>query len=337
MSTIVYVSNAESGDISVLRLDLQTGALAALQTIELGGTIMPLACSPDRRFLYAARRSDPLAVTSLGIDRNDGRLTRLGEAPLPASMAYIATDHSGRFLLSASYPASLIAVSAIEPDGTVRAAPHQALATAPHAHAIRADGSNRFVFATSLGGGHVMQLRFDFNSGLLAPNEPPRVEVRAGAGPRHIELHPNGRFVYLLNELDASLDVFSLDPAGGTLRHEQTVGTLPPGFEGAPWAADLHLSPDAKFLYSSERRSSTLAGFAVESSGGRLRAVGHWAAQAQPRGFAIEPSGRYLLAAGERSNRVGVHAIDRASGALQALREIQVGRGPNWVEIVQLE
>lgn len=332
---IVYVSNADSGDISVLRLDRRSGALEPLQTIEVGGTVMPMALSPDRRVLYAGRRSDPMAVVSFSIDPSDGRLTRLGQAPLPASMAYIATDRSGRFLFSASYPGSLIAVSAIGADGIVQPA-HQVLPTAPHAHAIRADISNRFVFATSLGGGHLMQLRFDSVTGMLTPNDSSLIEIRPGAGPRHFEFHPDGRFVYLLNELDASLDVFSFNRANGTLTPVQTIDTLPPGFDGAPWAADLHLSPDGRFLYSSERRSSTLAGFSVDASSGRLASIGHWAIQAQPRGFAIDPSGRFVLIAGERSDHVGVHSIDPVSGALAALHETAVGRSPNWVEILSL-
>ncbi|MEO8249435.1 MAG: beta-propeller fold lactonase family protein [Burkholderiales bacterium] len=335
MTTVVYVSNADSGDVSVLRLDERSGALGPLQTVEVGGMVMPMAVSPDRRFLYAARRSDPMAVVSFGIDQTDGRLTPLSEAPLPASMAYIATDRSGRFLFSASYPGSLIAVSAIGADGTVQPA-HQVMPTAPHAHAIRADASNGFVFATSLGGGHLMQLRFDSASGMLTSNDPRQVDVRPGAGPRHLEFHTNGRFVYLLNELDASLDVFLLDSANGTLTHEQTIDTLPPGFGGEPWAADLHLSPDGRFLYSSERRSSTLAAFRVDASSGQLALIGHYATQAQPRGFAIDPSGRFALVAGEQSNCVSAHAIDPASGALTALHETAVGRGPNWIEIIEL-
>ncbi len=335
MTTVAYVSNADSGDISVLRLDKHSGDVEPLQTVDVGGMVMPLAVSPDRRFLYAARRSDPLAVVSFAIDPSNGRLTRLGEVPLPANMAYIATDQSGRFLFSASYPASLIAVSPIGADGIVQPA-HQVLPTAPNAHAIRADTSNRFVFATSLGGGHLMQLRFDSDSGRLTPNLPLRVETRPNAGPRHFEFHPHGRFVYLLNELDASLDAFALDSRNGTLAHLQTVGTLPPGFDGKPWAAELHLSPDGRFLYSSERRSSTLAAFDVDAHSGRLTSIGHYATQAQPRGFAIDPSGRFVLVAGERSGSVGVHAVDASSGALAALHEAGVGRGPNWVEVIEL-
>ncbi len=335
MVCVVYVSNADSGSVSVLALDESSGALTTAQIAEVGGMVMPLALSPDARLLIAARRSEPFAAVSFRIDPRSAALTRLGEGPLPASMAYIASDRSGRFLFSASYGGDLIAVSPIGADGVVRPA-QQELPTGPNAHAIRADASNRFVFATSLGAGVVMQFRFDAATGTLAPNVPPTVAVRAGAGPRHLEFHPNGRVAYLLNELDASLDVFAFDREAGTLGPVQTQGTLPPGFGGKPWAADLHVTPDGRFLYTSERRSNTLAGFAVDAASGRLDPIGHWPAQAQPRGFQISASGRWLIVAGQLSHRVGVHAIDAATGRLTLVHEHAVGRNPNWVETLTL-
>jgi 6-phosphogluconolactonase len=333
--TRVYVSNADSGDISVLQLDERSGALATLQTIAVGGMLMPMALSPGRRHLYVARRSDPLAVVAFAIDPHSGLLTHLGEAPLPASMASIAVDGSGRWLFSASYGGNVVAVSAVSANGLPQPA-HQVIATEPKAHAISSDPSNRFVFATSLGGGQLLQFRFDAGTGRLLANDPPWLALRVESGPRHFAFHRQAPFVYLLNELDASLDVLAFDREAGTLRLVQTVNTVPPGFSGEPWAADLHLSPDGRFLYSSERRSSTLAAFAVDTSTGQLSALGHVATQAQPRGFAITPSGRYLICAGQLSHRVGVHAMDTTTGALTLASEHDVGRNPNWVEVIQL-
>lgn len=332
MPTVVYVSNAESGTVSVLHLDLSSGALATEQTLELGGMLMPMAVSPDRRHLYVARRSEPLAVCSLRIAPHDGRLSPIGEAALPASMAHLATDATGRFLFSASYGGDQVAVSPIGPDGAAQPA-QQVVPTEPKAHALRSDPGNRFAFATSLGGDRVLQFRFDASSGRLTANDPPACVVRHGAGPRHLAFHPNGCTVYLLNELDASLDVLAMDPQRGSLRHVQTLSAWPASASGAPWASDLHLTPDARFLYASERRTSTLAAFAADAGGG-LSALGSVPTQAQPRGFAIEPSGRFLLAAGQASHRLGVHAIDGVTGALTAVGEHAVGRDPNWVEAI---
>jgi len=333
--TIVYVSNADSGNISVLRLDERSGALTTLQTVMAGGTLMPMAVSPDRQFLYVARRSDPLAVLAFSIATPSGLLERLRDAELPASMANLAVDGSGRWLLSASYFGNLVAVNPLGTDGLPQPA-HQIVPTGPKAHAIRSDPSNRFVFSTSLGAGRVMQFRFDAANGRLVANEPPALALRPEAGPRHLAFHPHAPFVYLLNELDASLDVLAFDAHTGRLRLLRTVDTLPPDFSGEPWAADLHLTPDGRFLYSSERRSSTLAVFAVDATTGALTALGHAPTQAQPRSFAITPCGRYLITAGQLSHRVGVHAIHTATGALSFVTEHEVGRNPSWVETIQL-
>ncbi|MBK6864939.1 MAG: lactonase family protein [Ideonella sp.] len=335
MKACVYVSNADSGDIHVLHMDAHSGALTPLQQVAVGGQLMPMAPSPDRRRLYVARRSAPLAVASLAIDAASGELRLLGEAPLPDSMACIATDRSGRWLFSASYGGDCIAVSAIDAEGVAQAA-HQMLATPPHAHAIQADPSNRFVLATSLGGGVVLQLRFDAEQGLLTPNALPHWQARPGAGPRHFVFHPNARWVYLLNELDAGVDLLDFDAERGTLQLRQTVSALPPGFSGEPWAADLHLTPDGRFLYASERRSSTLAAFAVDAATGALAPIGSVPTESQPRGFAIDPSGRFLCAAGQASHRLSRYAIDSSTGALTRLDGCAVGRNPNWVEVVPL-
>ena len=333
--SVVYVSNADSGDIRVLQLGAD-GALNEAQRFDTGGMVMPLAASPDRRRLYAALRSEPLAVLTLAIDAGSGRLHKLGEAPLPASMAYLACDRSGRFVLSASYGGNQVAVSPVDAQGIVQAA-QQVLATPPNAHAVQTDPSNRWAFATSLGGGQVLQYRFVADTGRLTPNEPPALVIREGAGPRHFRFHPNGRFVYLMNELDATIDVLAFDTERGTLAPLQTVASLPPGFDGgAPWAAELHLTPDGRFLYSSERRSSTIAAFAVDAASGRLSLISHTPTETEPRGFAIDPTGRFLLAAGQKSDRLTVHAIDGASGRLTTLHSHPMGRNPNWVEIVDL-
>jgi 6-phosphogluconolactonase len=335
MTTIVYVSNADSGDISVLRMDAGSGALTPLRGAAVGGSAGPLVISPDRRFLYVARRSEPMAATAFAIDAASGELAPLGEAALPASMAYISTDRGGRFLLSASYHDHLIAVNPIAANGVPQAV-RQVLPTEPNAHAVLADPSNRFVLATSLGGDIVMQLRFDPANGRLAPNDPPAVKLRKGAGPRHLVFHPGARFAYLLNELDASIDVFTFDAEQGLLSHLQTITTLPAGMSGAPWAADIHITPDGRFLYSSERRSSTLAGFRIDAATGQLALIGHVPTEAQPRGFNIDPSGRFLLAVGQVSHHLSRYAIDAASGALTLLNRDAAGQNPHWVEIIEL-
>jgi 6-phosphogluconolactonase len=334
-ATYVYVSNADSKDISVLSLDASSGELTPVQTVPVGGQVMPLAVSPDRKYLYASLRSQPFTAASLRIDAASGRLSLIGTSPLPDSMASIATDRSGRHLFGASYGGHKMSVSPIGSDGVAKEAAH-VLPTGQNAHAVLTDPANRNVLVTTLGSDAVMQWRFDPASGQLTANTPPTFNGRPKAGPRHLVFHPNGRYVYLLNELDASVDVLGYDADRGTLTAVQTHSTLPPGFSGKAWAADIHITPDGRFLYTSERTSSTLAAFAIDAASGQLKPIGHVPTEKQPRGFNIDPSGRYVVAAGQLSHALTVYAIDRDSGALKPLRSYPVGQNPNWVEIINL-
>lgn len=334
-ATIVYVSNADSQEISVLALDRATGALAAVETVAVGGTVMPMALSPDKRVLYAALRSQPFRVASFAIDPASGRLKTLGEAALADSMANIDTDRSGRWLFAASYGGHKITVNAIDKDGRVGAV-QQLIPTRPNAHAIHADAANRLVLATSLGGDNLSLWRFDAATGQLSPNEPALIATGAKSGPRHFVWDAAQRRLYLLCELDASLYVFDFDAARGSLREVQRTSALPPGFAGKPWAADLHLAPDGRHLYASERTSSTITVYAVDAATGQLQTQAQVPTERTPRGFAIDPSGRYLVASGQESHAVAVYAIDPSSGALSALQRYGVGKNPNWIEIVDL-
>src|SRR5215208_1934079 len=145
-----------------------------------------------------------------------------------------------------------------------------------------------------------------------------------------------GKLVYLLNELDGSVVVFDYDAEKGQLKEKQSVSALPAGFDGKPWAADLHVTPDGKFLYASERTSSTLAAFKVDAANGTLTLVAHYPTEKQPRAFAIDPGGRTLLAVGQLSHAMSVYGIDPETGKLAKLKEHPMGKNPNWVEIVDL-
>ena len=330
----VYVAHADSREIAVLRLDAASGTVEPAQTMPVGGSVMPLAVSPDATLLYAALRSAPYTVATFRIDRTNGMLSPLGTSPLPDNMANIALDRSGRHLLAASYGGHRISVSPVAAGG-VPAPAALVLATGKNAHAIQADASNQNVLVTNLGDDQVLQFRFSAATGALTPNPvAPVWRARPGSGPRHFVFHPNGRQVYLLGELDAGIDLLGYE--NGTLKAVAQWSTLPPGFTGKPWAADLHITPDGRFLYTSERTSSTLAAWRVDPADGRLTLIGHTPTEQQPRGFAIDPSGRWLLAVGQLSNRMTVYAIDAATGALTAGQQLPMGKNPNWVEIVRL-
>jgi len=356
-ATFVYVSNAEDGDIGAYRL-LDSGELQAGARAKAASIVMPMAVSPDKRFLYAASRSKPFSVHAYSIDRGTGALTLLATSPLAESFPYISVDRTGRYLFGAGYGAAVISVNAIGADGRVAAEPLQVIPVGRNAHSIRVDESNKFAFVPTLGSDQMFQFTFDAKSGRLASNTPAIYLMKAGTGPRHFVTSADNKFVYVLSELLATVTTFSLDPKTGLLTEVSTATGLPPdsklgpgaprgavGVAGAPprntdndiWAADIHITPNGKFLYITERTSHTLAGFSVDGASGKLTYLGSTPTERQPRGFAIDPKGRFLVASGEKSDTVSVYAIDQTSGALKLQNKFPTGKGSNWVEIVSFD
>jgi 6-phosphogluconolactonase len=335
--TYAYVSNADSENISIFSLEASTGKLASVQTVPVGGTVMPMALSPNHHRLYAALRSTPYRVVSFAINPLDGRLIELGRAPLAQSMAYISTDATGRYLFSASYGGNLLGVNRIGENGVVGEV-QQTVKTGPMAHAIKSSPDNRYVFASVLGADAWLRLRFDATSGELLQDEHPAYVLPEKSGPRHFVFSPNHRFVYLIDELDGKLHVLAFDGQPDTAKPIQTVSILPPEFAGdKPWGADLHLTPDGRFLYASERTSSTLAAYRVDAASGKLTRIGTYTTEKQPRGFNIDPSGNYLLAVGQLSPTLSVYRIEHKTGALVELGKYPVGKGANWIEMVDFD
>jgi 6-phosphogluconolactonase len=357
-ATFVYVSNAEDGDIGTYRL-LDSGELQPGARAKAANLVMPMAVSPDRRFLYAAVRSKPFSVHAYSIDRSTGDLKPLSVSPLAESMPYISLDKSGRFLFGASYGGALVSVNAVGSDGRVAAEPLQVIQVGRNAHSIRSDGSNKFVYVPALGTDQIFQFKFDAKSGRLSSNTPAVFQMKPSVGPRHYVLSRDNKFLYLLSELQGTVTTFALDGKTGGLTEVGSVSALPPdsklgtgaprGAVGGPnappprntdndiWAADIHMTPDGKFLYVSERTSSSLAAFSVDAQTGKLGYLGSAPTEKQPRGFAIDPKGKYLVASGEKSETLSVHAIDPASGALKLLRQYPTGKGSNWIEIVSFD
>lgn len=336
-ATYVYVSNADSRDISVFRVDADSGALTSVETVPVGGTVMPMALSPDHSKLYAALRSEPYSVVTFAINPLDGRLIELGRAPLAQSMAYISVDGTGRYLLSASYGGNLLAVNRIGGDG-VAGEVMQTVKTGPMAHAIRTSADNRYAFASVLGADAWLRLKFDSSNGALTEDAQPAYSLPKGSGPRHFVFSPDQRFVYLIDELDGKLHVLAFNASGDTVKPIQTISILPPDFSGEkPWGADLHVTPDGRFLYTSERTSSTLGVYRVNTVTGELSRVNTYPTEKQPRGFNIAPSGRYLFAVGQLSPTLSAYRINSKTGALDEIGKYPVGKGANWIEVVNFD
>jgi 6-phosphogluconolactonase len=358
-ATFVYVSNAQDGNIDAYIMDTSTGALTPNGKTEAAKLVMPMAVSPNKKTLYAVIRSQPLRVLSYAIDPADGKLTQKASAPLPDSMPYVSTDRTGRFLFTASYGGDKVAVSPIGENGLVEAEAIQVISTGRNAHSILPDPSNKFVYAAILGANQVLQFIFDSTTGKLAPNKPAAVSPDAGHGPRHMVFSPNGKNLYVLNELSGHVTQYAIDASKGTLTLVDSISSVPKaaglvwGMAQAPagtspapaaakddkpkvWAADIQITPNGKFLYSTERTTSRIALFTVAADTGKLAYVTNYSTEAQPRGIRIDSTGRYLIASGEKSDRVSVYKIDQATGKLGEPSRYPVGNGANWVEIVEL-
>jgi 6-phosphogluconolactonase len=346
--SFVYVSNAEDGDIGMYTLR-PDGSLQPGQRFKAEKVVGPMTVSPDKRFLVAAVRSKPFWAYTYSIDRGTGALRLVGTGPLAESFPYITFDRSGRYLLGASYGAHLVSVNPVGADGRV-GEPMQVIPTARNAHAIISDKSNRFVFVPHLGTDQVFQFLFDERSGRLTANTPPVLQLKAGTGPRHLITSPDDRFVYLLNELTATVTTLSLE--NGILKEISSASALPPDTKlvpGAPrptqgrdtsndiWASDLHVTPNGRFLYAAERTSSSIGAFSVDTSTGKLSYLGSTPTEKQPRGFRIDPAGRFMIVSGEKSDTISSYSIDQSSGALRQIGKFSTGKGSNWVEIVSFD
>jgi len=350
----VYVSNADDGDISIYSLQAD-GSLRAMARARAAKPVMPLAVSPDRRYLHAAIRAKPYSVITYAIDARSGALEQISVGPLADTFPYISTDRTGRFLFGASYAANLIAVHPIE-GGTRVGEALQVIPVERHAHCILVDHTNKYVFVSALGTDRVYQFVFDAATGRLAANTPPVLQLKAGTGPRHMVFSNDNRFLFVLNELTGTVTTLALDAASGQLAEHGSESILPPdtklrpGMPRAPWgvaaantvardtdndiwASDLHLGPDGRFLYAVERTSNTLASLRVDAPSGKVSYFASVPTEKQARGFAIDPTGKYIVVAGEKSDAISVYAIE-SNGAPKFLARYPAGKSPNWVEIV---
>lgn len=359
--TFVYVSNAQDGNIDAFVMDMSTGALTPVGKAEAAKLVMPMAVSPSKKHLYAVVRSQPVRVLTYAIDPATGGLTQKASAPLPDSMPYVSTDQTGRFLFTASYGGDKIAVSPIGENGLIEAEAIQVIPTGRNAHSILPDRSNKFVYAATLGANQVLQFTFDSKSGKLTANEPASVSPEAGHGPRHLVFSSDNKYLYVLNELSGHVTQYVIDASKGTLTLVDSVSSVPAeaglawGAPQAPvgaapasasaakdekpkvWAADIQVTPDGKFLYTTERTTNKIALFTVAPGTGKLAYVTNFATEAQPRGIRIDPTGQYLVASGKKSDRVSVYKIDQSTGKLSEPTRHPVGNGANWVEIVELK
>ena len=269
------------------------------------------------------------AVSAFRLD-TEGTLILLNQQPsFGADPCHLTTDPTGKFLLVANFTSGSVSVFPLEEDGSLGDAsdvvqhtgrgPHPIRQTGPHAHAVTFDPSGKFVYVPDLGLDRVMIYSLG-TRGTLEPTSKPFVQVKPGAGPRQIVMHPKYLYAYLINELDSSLTVYERNENTGDLTEVQTLRTLPEHFEADNIGAEVQLSPSSEFLYASNRGHDSIALFRVSTGGDRLTLIGHESTRGRtPRHFTISPQGDFILAANQDSGTVVVFKREEATGRLEAV------------------
>ncbi len=330
MSETLYVSLQDDERILSFDIDETTGLLREEESLPVPGGPAPLALAPSGRVLYAGLRGKA-GLAWLLRDTATGALRPGGSIPLETDPCFLATDRSGRFLFSAYYRAGLVGVHPLLPDGSIDSPAVEWRRTAVNAHSMQTDPANRYAFVPHTGPNLILQFRFDAATGRLTPNEVPRAAPPAGVGPRHFCFHPDGRLVVFSNELASSVSSYRFDPASGTLALLDTVSTLPAGFAGANTCAQIHMTPDGRFAYVSNRGHDSIAAVAVDAGSGRLHLLGTAASERVPRAFNLDVGGRWLYAAGQESGRLAAYSVG-PDGLLSPIGEgVPLGRKPLWV------
>ena len=333
---MIYIGTYTSGKsegIYGYQFDPQSGALTRVNSIKSTNPSF-LAIDRSKRYLYAVNEVGEYlgkpsgGVSAYVIERPNLNLRLLNEqATQGADPCHLSVDSKRKVLLVANYTGGNVSVLPIRPDGTLgmvmdvkqhEGSGPKEQQKGPHAHCIMLDRNERYAFASDLGIDKVMIYRFDRATGKLRPAQQPFAELKSGAGPRHLTFHPNGKYFYVIDELDSTMTVFGYDERNGTLTHIDTVSTLPSDFSGTSYCADVHVSQSGKFLYGSNRGHNSIVVFEIDPRTGKLKLVQHISTAGDwPRNFTIDPSGAFLLVANQRSDNVVTFSIDPGTGQLK--------------------
>jgi len=345
------VAGADQDTIFLYRLHPVTGQLTPVRGQRGGIQPTYLTLDQQRRFLYAVSETTEFrgapsgGVSTFRIDPKTGDLTLLGQqASGGGAPCYLSLDHTGKAALVANYGGGNVSLLPIQPNGQLAAAAaldqHQGTGphpnqTGPHAHCLLPAPDNRFAFAVDLGTDTVYCYELRSAQGQLTRTATPAFTTKPGAGPRHLTFHPNGRLAYLINELNSTLTALAYDTATGSLRELQTLSTLPAGFTQNNSCADVHVSPDGKFVYGSNRGHDSIVVFRIDAKTGQLTLVQHVSTQGKtPRNFSLDPAGRLLLVANQNSNTLVTYHVDRRTGQLTPTGHTATVPTPMIVQIV---
>jgi 6-phosphogluconolactonase len=334
-SAVVYVgtyTDHGSKGIYAYRFDPATGELKELGLAAESANPSFLTADPQGQFLYAANEVSSFegkptgAVTAFAVDAAAGKLSPLNEvSSVSPGPAYITLDRSGRYALIANYPKGSVASFPIGEDGRIGEAAafvqHHGHSVnpqrqeGPHAHAVAMSPDNRFALVADLGLDQLLEYGFNAKTGALT--DPKIVKTAPGSGPRHLVFSPNGKYLYVIYELNSTIVTYAYDAPTGALKQLQSVSTLPADFKEFNKAAEIAIDRAGRFLYASNRGNDSIAVFAIDPRKGTLTLVEHVPTQGKtPRHFAIDPSGKWLLVANQDSDNLVLFHITPKTGRL---------------------
>jgi len=330
---LLYVGSWNGGQVHAVLFDPVQGVLTSNGPVAQVSSGWVTA-HPDRPLLYVGSQLDGGVVTVFAVDRTTGALTRTGQVSTDGGgtagggLSYLGVDRPSDTLLVANFEAGLATSLPIGGDGTLGApvsvvvdtgsgpSPRQ---SGPHPHQVVVAPGRRHALVPDFGADRVFVYRFDGTTGALSPGEtgPGAYATDAGAGPRRLVLHPDGRKAYLLTELTAELQLLDWDGRSGELTHRQSLAIDSPDYTGTKSGAELAISRDGRFVYVSSRGENTLVVYEVERRTGLLSLLQRIPSGGlKPWSFTVHPSGRWLLVANEAGSTVDVFAVDPRSGLL---------------------
>jgi 6-phosphogluconolactonase len=335
-------TSGDNGSKGIYRsvLDTETGQLSAPVLAAEAKNPSFLEIHPNGRFLYAVSESGSAGtVSAYAINPDTGNLTLLNSQSSGGSgPCHVNIDYAGKNVLVANYGSGSVSVIPIAADGKLAEATgfvqHEGSSInpqrqkGPHAHSINPSPDNRFAFVADLGLDKVMIYKLDADKGTITANNPAFAKVQPGAGPRHFVFGTNGKYAYVINELDGTVTAFSYEPASGTLTEIQTITTLPADYDGRRSSAEVRVHPTGKFLYGSNRGHDSIAVYRIDPAKGTLTFVEHERANIKtPRNFNIDPTGKFCLVANQGGNSVIVFKIDQKTGVLEPTgHKISIGK-----------
>lgn len=329
-----YTAKTSEG-IYIYRFNTKTGNFAPVNIAKGIKNPSFLAFSPDKRFVYSVAEMNGGAVSAFAFDKKSGTLTLLNTQPAEGNgPCHVEVDKTGKWVIVGNYGSGSLSVLPVQADGSLGKATqtiqHEGNSInperqeKPHVHSINIAANNEDIFVPDLGTDKIMTYSLNAQIGQLTAGNPPFTETTPGAGPRHFTFHPNGKFAYVIQELNATITGFNYKK--GKLEPFQTVRTLPNEYKGRTWCADIHISPDGKFLYGSNRSHESLVIFSIDQKTGQLSYVGHQNVLGKtPRNFMIDPTGKWVLVANQDTDNIVIFSRDAKTGKLKATgKEIKV-------------